>query len=213
MKTLKLTVAVLLFAIGAQAQSGANYLNAMKKGLSDFQNDTSSAQTLKSANYFERIAAAEPKEWMPLYYASYANMIVAIDSKQPNAQKDALYDKAMDLAQKADQLSAKNSEIATLMGYITFMKMSVDPSGRAMTMIGEANRYLDLAMSLNPENPRPYFVKGQNTFYTPVAFGGGSANAKPLFVKALEKYAKENIAGIEPSWGKERCQALLSQCK
>ncbi|MGY3211390.1 hypothetical protein [Mucilaginibacter sp. HD30] len=212
MKTLKLTLAILLFAICANAQSGANYLNAMKKGLTAFQSDSSSAQLVQSANYFERIALAESKEWLPLYYAGYCNLLVAIDAKQPN-QKDALYDKAMDFAQKADKLSPKNSEIATLMGYVTFMKMAVDPTNRAMNMMGEASGYLDLAIALNPENPRPYFVKGQNTFYMPIAFGGGSANAKPLFVKALEKYAKENITGIEPSWGKERCQVLLSQCK
>ena len=212
MKTLKLTLAILLLAIGANAQSGGNYLSAMKKGLAAFQSDSSSAQVVQSANYFERIALAEPKEWLPFYYAGYCNLIVAIDTKQPN-QKDALYDKAMDFAQKADKLSSKNSEIAVLMGYITFMKMAVDPSSRAMGMLGEANRYLDLAITLNPENPRSYFIKGQNTFYMPAAFGGGSTNAKPLFVKALEKYAKENITGIEPSWGKERCQALLSQCK
>ena len=203
----------MLFAIAAQAQSGANYLAAMKKGLANFESDTSATQILQSANYFERIAQAEPKEWLPLYYAAYCNMIVAINGKMSNAQKDALYDKAIALTQNADKLGADKSEVATLMGYITFMKMAVDPSARAMTMIGEANKYLDLAISLNPENPRAYFVRGQNTFYTPVAFGGGGVNAKPYLAKGVEKYNKENVTGIAPSWGKGRCEALLSQCK
>lgn len=211
MKTLKITLILLMLTIAASAQT--NFETAMKKGLAELRNDTTAAQPLKSANYFERIATAEPKEWLPLYYAGYCNMIVAMEGKQTAAQKDALYDKAMELAKKADQLSPKNSEIVVLMGYITFMKMAVDANARAMTMIGQANAYFDHAIALNPENPRAYFVKGQSVFYTPVAFGGGGANAKPLFIKALEKYNSDNKGELAPSWGKERCAYLLSQCK
>ena len=213
MKTLKLTLAMLLFAIAVQAQTKANYLSAMKKGVSVVEADTSSAQFLASANYFERIAGAEPKEWLPSYYAGYCNLIGAVIGKQTNDQKDALYDKAMGFASQADKLSPKNSEMAVLMGYIVYMKMAVDPQNRAMTMITEANKYLTLAAALNPENPRSYFVRGQDTFYTPVAFGGGSVNAKPLLATALEKYNKENAASPLPSWGKTQCLALLNQCK
>ncbi len=73
---------------------------------------------------------------------------------------------------------------------------------------------LDKAITLNPDNPRPYLVKGQNVFYTPAAFGGGKDVAKPLLEKAAAKFATfkpENE--IAPDWGKERNNELLTQCK
>jgi hypothetical protein len=123
-----------------------------------------------------------------------------------------LYDKALGYAEKADALKPANSEILILKGYITFMKMSVMPQQRAMAMIPEANKLLGKASAIDPENPRAYLVRGQDTFYTPEAFGGGKANAKSLLVTAAEKFKNQKPTGFEPAWGARRCQYLLQQC-
>ncbi|MES2107656.1 MAG: hypothetical protein V4577_02835 [Bacteroidota bacterium] len=211
MKPLKLCIALLIITFSVKAQSD-KYITAMQKGMALIDSASTPEQFTTAANFFERVAAAEPKQWLPQYYAGFCNLHVAILGKQSNDTKDALYDKAMSYAEKADALKPANSEILVLEGYITFMKMSVFSQQRAMTMIPKANALLDKASAIDPENPRAYLVKGQDTFYTPEAFGGGKANAKGLLATAADKYKNQKVAGFEPAWGAHRCQVLLQQC-
>ena len=52
------------------------------------------------------------------------------------------------------------------------------------------------------KNPRPYYLKGQNTYFTPAFFGGGVENALPLFKEAQAKFdAFEKASSIHPDWG------------
>ena len=213
MKTLQLTLIALLIIFSVKAQTNPAYVNAMKNGLGMLQGDSTSEQFLEAANYFDRIAQAEPKEWLAHYYAGYTYLLVAVLGKQPNDQKDVIYDKAINFAQQANKLKLENSEVYVLLGYITFMKMAVDAPNRAMTMITLANDLLDKAVTLNQENPRSYLVRGQDTFFTPEAFGGGPVNTKPLFLLAKQKFEKENMTGLEPSWGRLRNETLLAMCK
>jgi tetratricopeptide (TPR) repeat protein len=213
MKTLKLILLALLLAFAARAQNQDQYAKAMKDGLGMLDTAKTSEQFLQTANYFERIAGAEQKQWLPQYYAGFCNLMGAVVGTQPNDEKDALYNKALAFAEKAGSIMPENSEIEVLKGYTIFMKMAVDPEHRAFEMIPEANGALEKASVLNPGNPRAYLVRGQDTFYTPEAFGGGKAKAKPLLTLAAEKYAKETTTGFEPSWGKARCEALLKQCE
>lgn len=212
MKTLRLFLALLIIAFAAKAQSGDKYTAAMQKGMALIDSANTAEQFTTAANFFERVAAAEPKQWLPQYYAAFCNLHVAILGKQPNDTKDALYDKAMSYAEKADALKPASSEILVLEGYITYMKMSVFSQQRAMTMIPKANALLDKAIAIDPENPRAYLVKGQDTFYTPEAFGGGKANAKGFLTTAADKYKNQKASGFEPAWGGKRCQFLLQQC-
>jgi tetratricopeptide (TPR) repeat protein len=213
MKTLKLVLLSFIIMFAAKAQNADKFNAAMKKGLILLDSAQTSEQFTDCANYFERIANIEQKQWLAQYYVSYSNIMAAITSTGTKEVKDALYDKALNYATKADALTPDNSEVYVLKGYATFMKMSVDPQVRAMSMIPQAGVLLQKAITLNPENPRAYLVLGQDTFYTPEAFGGGKAKAKPFLATGADKYAKENVKGLEPGWGKGRCAALLKQCE
>jgi tetratricopeptide (TPR) repeat protein len=211
MKTLKLTIILLIAVFSLKAQTG-KYTAAMQKGLAMIDSANTAEQFTAAANFFERVAAAETKEWLPQYYAGFCNLHVAILGKQDGDTKDALYDKAMSYAEKADVLKPANSEVLVLEGYITYMKMSVAPQERAMSMIPKANELLGKAIAIDPENPRAYLVKGQDTFYTPEAFGGGKAKAKDILIVAAGKYKNQKTTGFEPAWGAGRCNNLLQQC-
>lgn len=202
----------MLITAGLAKAQEDKYTTAMKKGIMMMNSAKNTDDLLASANQFDRIAAVEGKQWLPLYYSAYSNLVAGIRSAD-NSQKDILFDKALEQAEKAGNLSADNSEIYTLKGYATFMKMTVDPQGRAMSLIPEVQAALEKAKALNPANPRPYFVAGQNAFYTPEAFGGGKQNAKPILETATEKYASFKPANeLAPAWGAERCKMLLQQC-
>jgi tetratricopeptide (TPR) repeat protein len=212
MKTLTLSLFLFISATGMKAQTINQYNAAMQKGLGLIDSASTAEQFTAAANLFERVAAAAPQQWLPQYYAGYCDMLSAVLGKQTNQIKDALYDKAMTYAEKANVLKKDNSEIFVLEGYITFMKMAVAPQERAMAMIPKADELLGKAMALNPENPRAFLVKGQDTFFTPEAFGGGKANAKMLLISATDKYKKDKPLDFEPRWGATRCQELLQQC-
>ncbi|MBC7915250.1 MAG: hypothetical protein H7Y07_14115 [Pyrinomonadaceae bacterium] len=214
MKTTKLFMLLMILVSGTIAIAQTEkYTAAMQKGLASLDSSKTSEDFLATANNFERISLVEKKEWLPVYYAAYANLMAGILVKE-NSMKDPLFDKSLEQIAEADSISKDNSEILTVMGYARFMKMTVDPQARAMQMIGMANGYLEKAKALDPSNPRPYFVSGQNTFYTPEAFGGGKKNAKPMLQKAADSYEKFSVSNpLAPNWGKKRCSVLLKMCQ
>lgn len=207
-----ITVSVLsLLNLNASAQT-EKLRQALGKGLQQLGTAKNADDFSATANYFERIAQAESKQWLPLYYAAYSNLLAGITNSSKSA-KDQYCDKALLQIEQAGLLSADNSEVFALTGYIQFMKMSVDPQGR-MNLIGQSTASLDKAKALNPDNPRPYFIQGQSVFYTPETFGGGKAAAKPVLSIAVDKFKTfkpEN--SLSPNWGAERAAMLLNECK
>jgi tetratricopeptide (TPR) repeat protein len=212
MKTIKLFILLLVSALTAHAQT-ADKMAILKKAITLLDSAKSNKQYTHAAGYFEQIADASQQQWLTQYYAGYSTIMTAITSEGTMEAKDALYNKAMGYVNKADALTPNNSEVYVLKGYITFMKMSVDPQVRAMQMIPEADDYLAKAVKLNPENPRAYLIRGQNFFYTPQMFGGGKDVAKPLLITGTQKFAAPLDENFMPTWGKVRCAVLLQACK
>ena len=212
MKSLTIISIVFILLSSIAFGQSPKYQEAMLKGLSSLANAKTSDEYLTTANSFERIAQIERKDWLPLYYSAYSNLTAGLFSKD-NSFKDQYWDKALKQAQKADSLSANNSEIFTLKGYIQFMKATVDPQSR-MSFFGTSAASLEKAKALNPDNPRPYLVQGQDTFYTPSAFGGGKKAAKPLLEIAVEKFAKFKAeTALSPNWGGKQAKKLLGECE
>ncbi|MXV14585.1 hypothetical protein [Hufsiella ginkgonis] len=213
MKTLKFTFTLLMITMAATVfAQGGKYETAMQKALASLDSAETSAGFIGTANQFERISAVAAKEWLPAYYAAYSNLLAGLVTAD-NRQKDQLLDKALLEIGQAETLSPDNSEIWTVKGYVQFMKMSIDPMSR-MALMSAANTSLEKAKTLDPANPRPWFVQGQNTFYTPEAFGGGKKAAKTMLENAGAKYAAvKTTAALMPAWGEKRCLTLLSQCK
>lgn len=212
MKTLKnLFICLLLVIANCAAAADPQFMVAIEKGLQLINNSKSSDQFLLAANHFERIASAEPKEWLPLYYAAYANVNAGM-SASGNSTKDELFDKALSQLKMAEKISGSNSEIIALEGYAVLMKLAVDPMVRGMQMMPEGMSLLEKAKAINPENPRSYLIQGQFVFFMPEAFGGGKARARPILQTGKEKYDLQNPAtSIEPRWGKNRLEDLLRQ--
>lgn len=206
-----------LFLLACSVNSTAQTTNpkfhqAIMKGQELLKTAQGSQDFVQSANYFERVAQVENKEWLPAYYAAYSNLVAGLMSTD-NAAKDQYWDKALIEVEQAGALFKDNSEIYALKGYIQYMKLSIDPRTRLSYMTASAVS-LAKAKELNPENPRVYLIMGQNTFYTPETFGGGKAKAKLVLETAAAKFAifkPENE--LAPNWGAERVKELLAQCK
>jgi hypothetical protein len=134
--------------------------------------------------------------------------------EKDKSKVDAIADKATELIDKADALQPKNSEISCIKSMIASSHMMVNPMQRFQEYGPEAASYLDAAMQQDPINPRPEYLKGQGLKYTPEQFGGGCGAAKPVLQSSLDKYNKFVPASdIHPTWGRQRVELLISECK
>jgi hypothetical protein len=214
MKQLLFTLLVTAFTFSTFAQS-EKYTMAMQKNIAELD---AAAQQQKAnfteiANNFERIGEAEKTQWLPFYYAAYANVMNAfmVDDK---TKTDAVADKAEALIKKAEELAgSENSETCVIKSMIASAHMMVDPMNRWQTYGQPSAMNIEKAKKMDPTNPRPIYLEGQSKFYTPENFGGGKTVAKPLFEKAIQMFDTFKPAtAISPNWGKGAAQYFLSKC-
>ncbi len=188
------------------------YQSQMLKGIEMLQAASTPDAAMEAQGYFERLSALYPKDWLPLYYAAYSSLKSGFQQEKSDA-KDAYYQKGIEFIHHAKQLNPDESEIYAMEGYLQLMYISNDAMRRAPSQTVAALELLERAKAMNPSNPRPWFVHGQNTLFTPAFFGGGENNAKPLLEKALALYNGFTPANeLMPMWGKERCEKLLEKC-
>lgn len=184
----------------------------MEKSLKELNAAESGADFLAAAENFELIAQEAADEWLPNYYVAYAYLnYVFGDEKDVNI--DMILDKADAYIKKAREISPKNSEIEVLQGWIYQGRIQVDPMGRGMSYSQKADESFGKAKNFNPDNPRIYFLTGQNVLYTPEQFGGGQKAACPYFKEAQEKYESfKPASSIAPNWGKEFNNKQVRKC-
>lgn len=201
---------ILSTAVTAQTEK---YTNAMKKNISELDAAMQKGGFPDLANNFERIGDAEKTQWLPYYYAAYCNVMLAF-TEPDKSKTDAIADKAEELIKKAETIAGgENSETCIIKSMIASSHMMVDPQSRWQTYGAASNLNITKAKTLDPGNPRALYLEGQAKFHTPESFGGGKAQAKELFTKALELYEKFKPATeLHPSWGKEATNYFLAQC-
>lgn len=212
MKMKNLILTLIVPFMGATGLLASDYEKGMQKGLEMLSNAKTVEATIDVTNYFERIAEANKSEWLPLYYAAYASLNVGFQQEKTK-MKDEWYQKGIAFIQRARAIKKDESELLAMEAYLNLMYISNSPMLRAPTQTNDAIGLVEQAKALNPSNPRPWLIHGQNTLYTPEFFGGGVRNAKPLLEKANDLYKTFKTAdALMPAWGKERCEKLLEKC-
>ncbi len=204
-----LFAAFLLFPV---QRAMAQYEETMIETINAIDSSKSAEEFLELSNKFLRIAEAEPKQWLPEYYAAFTTVIYST-FVQDNKEKDKLLNSAMDLINKAEAKLKDNAEILTMKAFILQMQVGVDPMARGMKLGMESEQLISKAIELSPGNPRPLLLRGESLFYTPEQFGGGKAKAKIWLEKAIEKYKTFTPESpIHPNWGRQEAEKLLEQC-
>ena len=104
-------IAVLLVSAITNAQT--NFEKGMQKAFELWgQNNWTEAEQL-----FERIAAAEPNEWLPNYYIAQMNSLKTWEEKDPKIVKAQL-DKAQEYLNSAIGLTKDNVDVLVLQAQI-----------------------------------------------------------------------------------------------
>lgn len=205
MKKLMITlVLVSLFCVGFSNEA---YQKAMSLSIEKLFQSKSIPEYVEVANQFERISKIEKTEWQPLYYASFAYIMISYQEPD-NSKKDQYLDQAQKYLDQAMAIESNESELYMLQGFLYPSRINIDPMNRGMTYIAEMNKALDKSLALNSDNPRVYYLRATMTLHMPEAYGGGAAKAFPMYEIAVEKFKifKPKTA-VSPNWGKEVCDA------
>jgi len=207
-KSIFTLVLVLLFSVGFANDA---YQKAMSQSIEKLFQAKTIPEYVEVANQFERISQIEKAEWLPLYYASFAYIMISFQEAE-NTKKDQYLDQAQKYLDQAMAIEPNESELYMLQGFLYPSRINIDPMGRGMTYMGKMNESLDKALALNPDNPRVYYLRATMTYHMPEAYGGGAAKALPLFQTAAEKFMIfKPKTEISPNWGKEMNDAELKK--
>ncbi len=207
----QIMIAVLTLLSLVSPSQSKKYKELMKKNITLLDSAKKETDYFGTAAAFEKLSTVEKKDWLPNYYAGMSYVMIAFEKE--GEEIDTWCDKADRCIAKADSLSKNNSEIFVLKAMAATSRIMVNPMARGMQYGKEAYDCSQKAMEIDPNNPRAYANKGQGTFYTPEAFGGGAAKAKPHLEKAVERYKTFKPASeIHPNWGKRMSEDLLKKC-
>lgn len=210
MKTLTFSIIAMMIAATTFGQ-GDQYLKTMQDNLKSMAKAESPEDFQQIANRFERVAVVEPGKWLPSYYAGYSYIIMSFNETDGD-RVDQLLDLAQKHIDRALEVAPNESEIYTIQGLLFQARISVDYMARGMKYSQKAQASLGKAKSLNPENPRIYYLIGQNLYNTPPFAGGGPDKAHPYFKQAKEKYASFTLVNeLYPDWGMKENEGLLKR--
>jgi hypothetical protein len=207
----KIVLLVLMVCALSFISGAADYKEVMAGNIQKMYQARTLDELTDLANQFDRISLAEKNEWFPGYYAAYCYGSIVIFCNVSNEERQKYLDMAQAQIDNILKRVQNESEIYVLQAFV--YQLRITDASQGYTYSVKSNEALGQAERLNPGNPRVYYLKGSNTFYTPENYGGGPKVAKPLLEKAAKMFATQVIENkLLPNWGSEHNNQLLSQC-
>ncbi len=210
----KLFFTIILAFLSYLVSAQTPYEKAMTDKISKIEECTTPEDFTAVSNDFARIADKEKTQWLPYYYAAFAQIqkgrILMRDNKM--ADLDAVAEEAQKFLEKAVELDPENAENYILSKMIHSSKMMVNPMERYRSEGQLAAEALAKAEKTDPENPRITLLQAEDIFFTPEQFGGSKEKGMELFKKALSQYGTyQPKSALDPNWGKEEAEYFVSQ--
>lgn len=161
---------------------------------------------------FERIAAAEPTQWLPNYYVALVNSVAAFQTKD-KATITALLDKAQQALDTELAKNANNAELYVVQALIHTAWIVFDPMANGMIYSGKAMEAYKKGEILDPKNPRVIFGKAEFEIGGARYFG---KDTKPMCAeidRAIALFeAEKPETPIHPKWGLDRALEAQKEC-
>lgn len=186
------------------------YQQGMQKAFKLWQEDKS----WDAANMFERIATAEPENWLPPYYVAQINVINSFSEKD-GAKLKAQLDKAQDFINQATALSKDNAELVVLQAQWYTAWIVFDGQQYGMTYSAKASELYNKASTLAPNNPRIILSKAEWDMGGAKYFGQSVEPYCKDLQRAIDLFATFKPAGeFYPTYGEDRAKLLMAEsCK
>lgn len=204
----KLTLILFVLAtISLQAQT------PFEKGMGKAFELWGSGDMNAAEQLFERIAKAEPNEWLPHYYIAQINSLKSWEQKDLNILTAQL-DKAQNHIDQAKAISPNNPEIMVMQAQVYTNWVAYDGTTYGMKYAGLILKIYNEACSLNPENPRAVYNKAAWEMGSAQYFGKDTAPYCKDIEKAIELFANfKPESDFHPNWGKDYAEKSLTACK
>ncbi len=206
---MKKVTLILAFLIANITLAQDQYTKGMQKAFELWGN----GNTSEAANLFERIATAEPDNWLPYYYVAQINTIISFGEKDQEKLTKQL-GKAQEYTDLAKAISKDNPEILIQQALVHTAWVAFDGATYGMTLSAKVNALYKKAIEIAPDNPRAIFSKAEWDMGTAQFFGQDVTpyckdveRSIPLF----DTYTSD--IPFYPKWGKERAQMIAENCK
>lgn len=203
----------MLMIVGMVTAKDDKYGEMMSKSIDVVYNSSTIAELQQAVNDLDRVGGAEKTKWEPYYYATFGYIMMANNESDP-VKKDAYLDQAKAVLAKGFSIKTDESELVALDGFISMIRVSVDPASRGPQYTGQAMQLYQKAITLNPENPRALGLMARMQLGVAQFFKAEPAEACATARTALEKFGTYKPANqFAPMWGKGMVEDILNNCK
>ncbi|RZJ71210.1 hypothetical protein [Flavobacterium sp.] len=205
---MKPTITAIAIFFVSLAFGQTKYEEGMKKAFALWKEN----KPTEASAMFERIAAAEPKQWLPNYYVALINTTASFTTKD-KTQVSALLNKAQAALDVEFLKHPDNAEIMILQALTYTGWVASDPMTNAMKYSGQIMELYEKAQKSDPTNPRAVSGKAEFEIGGAKYFGSDTTPMCSELKRSLDLYANfkpENE--FSPKWGKDRAEMLLSEC-
>ncbi len=205
---IRIVLVIVVFVLSQVTYSQTKFEQGMEKAfqlMTENKND-------EASNMLERIASAEPMNWLPPYHIALLKARTSFTMTDKTKQ-EAQIKLAEDFIATADALSPNNSEVHVVMGMINTAKIVLNPMVNGATLSEPTIKLYRKAIALDKTNPRAY--SGLAEF----EMGGARFFKQDLtpYCKRLQKSIKmyddfKPASKYAPNWGKDWTLQVLKGC-
>lgn len=207
---MKSILIIFIALISFSGISQSKYQQGMTKAFELWEADKS----WEAANMFERIATAEPDNWLPPFYVAQINVFNSFSEKDKE-KLTAQLAKARDFINDAMAISKDNPEIMVLEAQWYTAWIVFDGQQYGMTYSGKVAELYQKAMKMAPDNPRVVLGKTEWDMGSARFFGQPVDKYCPELQRAVALFDTYEPAGeFHPQGGKEYAMGVVeSTCK
>lgn len=215
----KLIASMTLLAALLQVASAQTNSGGLEAAVAKLDNAKTATDYETLSQDFLKLTSTDSNNWQTWYYAAFCNAQTGWLYQRDGEKIEPFANTAEDQIKKAlsliDTGSQKKvlSEIYCIMAMANQDKVFINPQTYGAKFGPLAFRYIQMAQTANPQNPRALYLAGWQKFATPKIWGGNKTKAKELLVQASQLLEGETDANTAPHWGKSEVEALLKQMK
>ena len=205
---IRIVILVVVYFISQLTHSQTKFEQGMQQAftlMSENKND-------EAANLLERIANAEPENWLPPYHIALLKARTSFSMKDKSMQ-EAQIKSAEDFIVDADVLSPNNSEIYVVKAMINVAKIASNPMVNGAALSAPTSALYQKAIALDETNPRAHsglaeFEMGGARFF--------KQDLSPFCQRLQESIilydAFKPTNKFSPNWGKEWTLRVIASC-
>ncbi len=204
---MKSFIIAIICLLSSTAFAQGNFEKSMGQAMSLWQ----SGETQKAAALLERITQVEKDNWIPAYYQ--AMVLTTASFREKNKETQAKYiQSAEDILNTTAQ--DNNPEWLVLRAMNKTALMITDPMTKAKELSPSIIGLYKKALAIAPNNPRAVLGLAEFQMNAKKYFNQDTSKECEDVKKALSLFNEEKVTvPFGPSWGKDRAEQLVKECK